>query len=142
VRLQVESQLESKNKEFDVLAEQFKKETALRKKYKNELEDLKGIALRLSSVVRALYACSAGGYEDVFATHVHSLVYCKSLLSCFTFLLFCFKTFHPSHLAPAFTTHTLLSQAPFACTPGVGPWRSTSSRRAARALWRSRTRTA
>jgi TRAP-type C4-dicarboxylate transport system substrate-binding protein len=47
VRLQVESQLESKNKEFDVLAEQFKKETALRKKYKNELEDLKGIALRV-----------------------------------------------------------------------------------------------
>ena len=40
--LQVEVQLEAKNKDYEVLAEQFKKETTLRKKYKNELEDLKG----------------------------------------------------------------------------------------------------
>jgi len=39
---QVEVQLDTKNKDYEILAEQFKKETTLRKKYKNELEDLKG----------------------------------------------------------------------------------------------------
>jgi hypothetical protein len=74
LRLQVESQLESKNKEFDVLAEQFKKETALRKKYKNELEDLKGIALR------CCLCC---------AQCVHVLVVCMKMYSQLTYTRLC-----------------------------------------------------
>lgn len=50
---QVEVQLDTKTKEYDVLAEQFKKETTLRKKYKNELEDLKG-AIRVYARCRPM----------------------------------------------------------------------------------------
>ena len=50
---QVEVQLESKTKEYDMLAEMFKKETTLRKKYKNELEDLKG-AIRVYARCRPM----------------------------------------------------------------------------------------
>ena len=46
-------QLEVRGKEFDLLAEQFKKESALRKKYKNELEDLKG-AIRVYARCRPM----------------------------------------------------------------------------------------
>ena len=49
----VEAQLDSRNKEYDILAEQFKKETTLRKKYKNELEDLKG-AIRVYARCRPM----------------------------------------------------------------------------------------
>jgi hypothetical protein len=38
----LEEQLTQKDSELSLISEQFKKETALRKKYKNELEDLKG----------------------------------------------------------------------------------------------------
>ena len=38
----IAEQLQMKSKEFTLLADQFKKENVLRKKYKNELEDLKG----------------------------------------------------------------------------------------------------
>ena len=38
----ITEQLQMKSKEFTLLADQFKKENVLRKKYKNELEDLKG----------------------------------------------------------------------------------------------------
>jgi hypothetical protein len=40
-------------KDRDVLADQYKKETALRKKYKNELEDLKG-AIRVYARCRPM----------------------------------------------------------------------------------------
>jgi DNA replication protein DnaC len=50
---QVEVQLGAKTKEYDLLAEQFKKETTLRKKYKNELEDLKG-AIRVYARCRPM----------------------------------------------------------------------------------------
>ena len=46
-------QLEIKGKDFDLLADQFKKESALRKKYKNELEDLKG-AIRVYARCRPM----------------------------------------------------------------------------------------
>lgn len=51
--LQVEAQLGTKTQEYDMLAEQFKKETTLRKKYKNELEDLKG-AIRVYARCRPM----------------------------------------------------------------------------------------
>eukprot|EP00600_Ochromonadales_sp_CCMP1393_P009763 CAMPEP_0174963216 /NCGR_PEP_ID=MMETSP0004_2-20121128/5205_1 /TAXON_ID=420556 /ORGANISM="Ochromonas sp., Strain CCMP1393" /LENGTH=1919 /DNA_ID=CAMNT_0016211813 /DNA_START=58 /DNA_END=5817 /DNA_ORIENTATION=- len=51
--LEVEAELATKSKEYDTLADQFKKETALRKKYKNELEDLKG-AIRVYARCRPM----------------------------------------------------------------------------------------
>ncbi|KAJ1432228.1 P-loop containing nucleoside triphosphate hydrolase protein [Ochromonadaceae sp. CCMP2298] len=51
--MQVESSLAAKNTEFDQLAEAFKKESGLRKKYKNELEDLKG-AIRVYARCRPM----------------------------------------------------------------------------------------
>jgi hypothetical protein len=46
-------QLKQKGRDFDTLAEQFTKESALRKKYKNELEDLKG-AIRVYARCRPM----------------------------------------------------------------------------------------
>ena len=39
---EAEAKLAEREKELALISDQFKKETALRKKYKNELEDLKG----------------------------------------------------------------------------------------------------
>lgn len=50
-------ELDQKKVDFDMLTEQFKKEQALRKKYKNELEDLKG-AIRVYARCRPM-----AGYE-------------------------------------------------------------------------------
>lgn len=50
---EVSSQLEQKTTEYAMLSEQFKKEAALRKKYKNELEDLKG-AIRVFARCRPM----------------------------------------------------------------------------------------
>ena len=50
---QTQTTLIAKTQEFNVLTEQFKKEQTLRKKYKNELEDLKG-AIRVYARVRPL----------------------------------------------------------------------------------------
>ena len=49
------TQFQALTKEKDVLAEQYKKETNLRKKYKNELEDLKG-AIRVYARCRPMVA--------------------------------------------------------------------------------------
>lgn len=51
--MEVEATLADKLSELDVLQDQFKKETALRKKYKNELEDLKG-AIRVYARMRPM----------------------------------------------------------------------------------------
>lgn len=50
---ELEAQVQSKTQELEILAEQFKKETMLRKKYKNELEDLKG-AIRVYARCRPM----------------------------------------------------------------------------------------
>jgi len=51
--IEIDNALKAKTAEFDLLTEQFKKETALRKKYKNELEDLKG-AIRVYARCRPM----------------------------------------------------------------------------------------
>lgn len=51
--IELENALQLKSSEYDQLTEQFKKETALRKKYKNELEDLKG-AIRVYARCRPM----------------------------------------------------------------------------------------
>jgi len=51
--IEIDNALKVKTAEYDLLSEQFKKETALRKKYKNELEDLKG-AIRVYARCRPM----------------------------------------------------------------------------------------
>ena len=51
--IEIDNALKAKTAELELLTEQFKKETALRKKYKNELEDLKG-AIRVYARCRPM----------------------------------------------------------------------------------------
>jgi hypothetical protein len=64
---QVEAQLTAKEEELKLLQEQFKKESTLRKKYKNDLEDLKG-AIRVYARCRpmAKYELEKGSESILF----------------------------------------------------------------------------
>ena len=71
----IAEQLKMKSREFDLLAEQFKKENVLRKRYKNELEDLKG-AIRVYARCRPMVSYEKEkGCQQVRAAPYCSLLY-------------------------------------------------------------------